>query len=53
VPRAVEPELKFRAPVQASKFFGSGSNLEKFLAPAPERLGPLKTKNHGIICKTR
>jgi len=46
--RAVEPELKFRAPVQASKVFGSGSNLEKFLAPDPERFAPLKTKNHCI-----
>jgi len=38
---------------QVSNFFGSGSNLEKFLAPAPKRFGPSKTKNHCIICKTR
>jgi len=43
--RAVEPELKFLW-IRASKFFGSCSEIYKFLAPAPERFGPLKTKNH-------
>jgi len=29
---------------------GSSSRHLKFLAPAPERFGSLKTKNHCIIC---
>jgi len=36
----VEPKLKFRALAPAPKF----------LAPAPEQFGALKTKNHCIIC---
>jgi len=36
--------FRFRLQLQASKVFGSGCNIYKFLAPAPERFGPLKTK---------
>jgi len=30
--------------------FGSGSKLWKFLTAAPEWFGPLKNKNHCIVC---
>jgi len=42
----------FRLQLQASLFYSSSSNIYKFLAPAPKRFGPLKTKTHCIICAT-
>jgi len=39
--------------LQLSEVFGSSSNFCKFLALAPERFGPVKTKNHCIICTNR
>jgi len=38
---------------QAFQFLGSDCNIWKFLAPGPEEFGPLKNKNHCIICTTR
>jgi len=56
--RTVEPKLKFHSPAPTPapgiKIFDSASNIYTFLAPTPnpERVEPLKTKNHCIICTT-
>jgi len=47
--RSVEPVLKFQASAPASKFFGSNSNIYKFLAPAPEQFGPKNKKKKLVL----